>query len=549
MDFIFGTWATDELKIAHHRANWRGLQHQHAIEPRDPGPDVPVTLTVRTGPDLAVDHMVCYFTTDGSVPRGSQGRAQNGQIILLERVETAWDSLVWGYVTRWQGVVPAQPEGTAVNYQIGAWAEGGDHARDEMFADWPDANATAEAAAAAFFNDRELPDPLAQPNMRHTFVYHVDTLAAPEWAREAIIYHVFIDRFYPGDGKDWLQTDDLNGFCGGTLWGVHDKMDYITDLGANCIWLSPLWPSESHHGYDATDYTTVEPRLGGDAALRAVVEAAHARGIRVLLDLVCNHISNEHPFFVEAYTNPQSGCRDWFTFDDSEIGYRSFFGSPNMPQINLDHPAARAWMLDIARFWLREFDVDGYRLDYATGPGADFWPDFWTACKAEKPDSFCFGEIVDAPDVLRTYEGRLDGCLDFQVGEALRNTYGWQTWTEADLDRFLAHHKHYFAPEFVIPTFIDNHDMDRFLFIAAGDKKALRRAAARQMKLDGPPIIYYGTEVGLSQLVSTGNGNGLHVSRTPMLWDDEQDKDLLAYYQRLIQQRKETIHQGGSING
>jgi cyclomaltodextrinase len=188
--------------------------------------------------------------------------------------------------------------------------------------------------------------------------------------------------------------------------------------------------------------------------------------------------------------------------------------------------------------WLREFDVDGYRLDYANGPGADFWPDFRAACKQVKPHSFCFGEIVDSPEALRTCEGRLDGCLDFQVGESLRKTYDWQTWTKSDLDRFLAHHNDYFARDFLIPTFIDNHDMDRFLFIAGGDKDALRRAAARQMSLGGPPIITYGTEIGLTQTVSTRDGAGLHISRTLMEWDDRQDQDLLAYYQTLIRQRK-----------
>ncbi len=234
-----------------------------------------------------------------------------------------------------------------------------------------------------------------------------------DWARQAVIYQIFVDRFYPGGGRDWLQTTDLRGFCGGTLWGVAEKLDYVAELGADCLWLSPIFPSPSHHGYDATDLMHVEPRLGGDEALRALVEQAHARGIRVLLDLVCNHISDEHPIFREARSNPASPHRSWFTFDDSEIGYRTFFGVRSMPQVNLANPAARAWMIDTARYWLREFDVDGYRLDYANGPGPDFWTDFWAACKAEKPDCYCFGEVVDAPVVQRTYVGRLDGCLDF----------------------------------------------------------------------------------------------------------------------------------------
>jgi glycosidase len=252
--------------------------------------------------------------------------------------------------------------------------------------------------------------------------------------------------------------------------------------------------------------------------------------------MVCNHISDQHPIFQEALTHPHSPYRDWFTFDDSAVGYRSFFGTRTMPQINTEHPAARQWLIDIARYWLRDFDVDGYRLDYANGPGPGFWSDFRAACRAEKPDCFCFGEIVDQPSALLPYIGRLDGCLDFHMGEAIRKTYAYGVWSEADFERFLVRHDDYFSREgdFIRPTFIDNHDMDRFLFAARGDQKALRRAAAAQMRLPGPPIIYYGTEVGLNQRWSKEDGFGLEVSREPMIWGSGQDRDLLSYYQSLI---------------
>jgi len=540
-EFIFGTLATDELKLVHHRAARSGLQHRHALAPQDPLPGQPVTLTVQVGPDLEADQVACYYTLDGSEPAGSRGTALHGQVLLLERAEVAWDTLVWGYGECWQGTLPAQPEGTVVRYRIGAWSGNG----PETFADWPEVQVTAEQAASAFFQGKPLP-PLpslpqaggARGGQGHTFAYSVDRLEPPAWAREAVIYHIFVDRFYPGGGRDWLQTEDLRGFCGGTLWGVAEKLDYIAGLGASCIWLSPIFPSPSHHGYDATDLYHVEPRLGGDEALRAVVRGAHRRGIRVLLDFVCNHVSDRHPIFQEARANQASPYRDWFTFDDSEIGYRTFFGVPTMPQINVAHPAARRWLIEAACYWLREFDVDGYRLDYANGPGPDFWTDFWTACKAEKPDCFCFGEIVDAPDRQRSYVGRLDGCLDFHLGDALRRTFALGRQTEAELERFLARHRAFFPDNFLLLTFLDNHDMDRFLWLAQGNKEALRHAAAVQMRLPGPPIIYYGTEAGLSQTGSSRDGLGLHVSRTPMLWGEEQDRDLLEYYKKLIHERR-----------
>lgn len=534
MDFIFGTYATDDLKLLHHRMSRRGVQHAYELSPRDALPNQPVTLTVQIGTDTTVSQVACYFTIDGSEPDGSRGVAKNGMVLLLDKADTIWDVLNWGYLNIWRGVFPPQPDGAIVRYKISAWSAVG----SEIFADWPDVTATAEQAASAFFKNEPFLDTLkGSPSEGVIFQYRVDTLTPPDWARKAIIYHIFVDRFYPGDGKTWNNAQTLMDFYGGTLWGVRDKMDYIADLGATCIWLSPTWVSPSHHGYDVTDYTRVEPRLGGDEALHAVVEAAHSRGIRVLLDMVCNHLSNEHPFFRDARSDPHSPYRCWFTFDDSEVGYRTFFGTPFMPELNFTNPDARQWMIDTARYWLREFKIDGYRLDYANGPGPGFWSDFWAACKAEKPDAFCFGEIVDAPHTFLRYVGRLDGCLDFHLGETLRKTYAYKTWTEVDFERFLERHQAYFPEKFILPSFLDNHDMDRFLYIAKGDKAALKRAAAVQMRLPNPPIIYYGTEVGLSQRYGKSDNMGLEISREPMIWGDQQDKEMLAYYKTLIQKR------------
>jgi cyclomaltodextrinase / maltogenic alpha-amylase / neopullulanase len=535
MDFVFGTLATDDLKLIHHRVLRRGVQHNHDMLPRDPRPGESVTLTVRVGQDVFHDRITIYYTTDGSIPEGSRGAATNGFVLEMERSDLVWDTLAWAYLTVWRATLPAQPEGTVVRYKIGAWSEKG-----ETFADYPEFKATTERAAAAFFRGEPVPADLP-PTMAtvNTFTYYVDSLQPPQWVKTAVIYHVFVDRFYPGDGREWQQPADLMGFYGGTLWGVRDKLDYIADLGITCIWLSPTFPSPTHHGYDITDYEHVEPRMGGDEALHALVEAAHQRGIKVLLDLVCNHISSQHPYFVDAFRSATSVYREWFSFDDADlIGYKTFFGVDTMPYINLNHPAAREWMLAIARYWLREFDIDGYRLDHANGPGPDFWADFRAACRQEKPGCFCFGEVVESPDVLRAYIGRLDGLLDFHLEDALRRTFAYDLMTEAELEQFVERHYRYFPADFVMPTFLDNHDMDRFLFAARGDKNALKRAAAFQMKLQQPPIIYYGTEVGLSQTRGKNDGWGLEVSRLPMLWGNQQDKDLLAFYQQTIRGRK-----------
>jgi cyclomaltodextrinase len=277
--------------------------------------------------------------------------------------------------------------------------------------------------------------------------------------------------------------------------------------------------------------------MGGDDALKELVATAHERSIRVVLDLVCNHMSNKHPIFIDAQKNQRSRYRDWFFFDDPDVEYRSYFGVATMPELNLANEDAKAWMIDTARFWLREFDVDGYRLDHANGPGPSFWSDFWTACKREKPDSFCFGEIVEPAHVLRRYMGRLDGTLDFLFADALRRTFAHGTASEAMFEQFLLGHLSYFDEDFLMLTFIDNHDMDRFLFVVGENKEMLRRVAEIQMRLPGPPLIYYGTEIGLRQTVGKSSETGLEASRMAMAWDDRQDRDLLAYYQEIIAER------------
>jgi len=535
-DFIFSSLLTDELKLIEHRISHRGVQHAHETDPFDPLPDQEVTIRVHTSVDFPADHVTCYYTLDGSEPVGSRGLAQKGLALSLHQVGCEWDNLIWGYVTLWEGTLPAQTDGVVMRYRISAWSQSG----VETFCDYPDVKSTVEQAARAYFHKEPPPNQLVGDLAKGTiFTISIDRHQPPQWARQAVLYHIFVDRFYPGKRKEWQQTSNLKGFCGGTLGGVTEKLAYISDLGATCLWLSPIFPSPTHHGYDATDYERVEPRLGGDDALRELVTAAHSQGLRVILDLVCNHLSNQHPIFVKASADPQSPYRDWFEFNDSEIGYRTYFGVRSMPRINLTNPEARKWMLDIARYWLRKFDVDGFRLDHAVGPDPGFWSDFWTACKREKPDVLCFGEMVEPPPILRRFIGRMDGALDFILADAFRRTFARKNIQEDAFYTFLDQHLSYFPEEFLMFNFLDNHDMDRFLFIAGGDKRLLTQAASVQMRMPGPPIIYYGTEVGLSQPQGKVREIGLESSRMPMLWGEEQDKDLLNFYKEIIQQRSE----------
>lgn len=546
LDSVFGIYINDKLRVINHRVRNSGVQHRHNITPLDPEPNEDVIVHVVTPGKQAFEHVALYYTTDDSYPKGSRGEAENGAVVHFQQAKVEWDALLWDFAIHWEAIIPGQPEGTLVQYRITAsWSDDG----EEFVADMPNIDDKIQYEAVLHYNSA--PESYDYVDTGHfygedVFNYSVDTYKTPQWADDAIIYHIFLDRFYPGDDRDWIQTEDLETVTGGTLWGVRDKLDYLVDLGINCIWLSPTWESPTFHGYDITNYEKTEPRFGGDEALKAVIEAAHERGIRVLLDMVCNHLSNEHPIFLEAKNDPDSPYRDWFFFDETmPHGYKSFFFVETMPRINLNYPEARDWMVANAVKWVKEFDIDGYRLDVADGAGPNFWNYFRKALREVKEDVLIFGEIIDTPHRLRTYAGRLDGVLDFPLNEFLRHTYAYDAMSVQELNTRIVYNDAFYPDNFLRPVFLDNHDMNRFSYIAKNDNERLKRAATHQMRLAKPAIIYYGTEVGIVQPYGHPE-KGYTYIRGLMPWGDEQNKEVLAFYKNLIHSAKSNKAKGAS---
>jgi cyclomaltodextrinase / maltogenic alpha-amylase / neopullulanase len=511
-DFIFGTMATDALRLGHIRVLKAGVTHNHNRWPRDPLPGEAVTLELTIGPVgregiPALDRAWVYWTKNGLDPTGSHGLPLQGQSIEMEKTVVEWDTLLWGYVQHFRAVIPGQPAGAIIRYRLSA----GSSSEDEIFAD-----------DGKFFG------------------YYVEDDPSPAWAQEAVVYQVFVDRFFPGQNRSWKKPRRPSGFYGGTLRGVTEKLDYIAELGATAIWLSPVFPSPSHHGYDATDLFEIEPRLGTKQDMRELLDAAHQRGLRILFDFVPNHWSYLHHSFQEAIGSPDSPYRDWYTFNQWPDQYETFFGVKELPKLNLRNPDAKQHVLDAASYWL-DFGVDGYRVDHAIGPSPDFWADFRRITRTRKRDCWTFGEVVDPPDLQLSFEGLLDGCLDFILLEAFRQTFAFGRWNAGRFGEFVQRHEQFFPSSFSRPSFLDNHDMNRFLWASRGDKRRLKLAALCQFSLAGPPVIYQGTEVGLSQERDVRQGRrGLpEESRLPMLWGADQDLDLLAYYKSLIAFRRE----------
>jgi cyclomaltodextrinase len=514
-DFIFGTLATEELRLKHVRTRRAGVSHYQARFPRDPLPDQEVILELSIGPDHPCEQAWVYWTNDGSDPNGKSGIPIHGYAICMESNRVEWDTVLWGYIRRFTASIPGQASGTVIRYFLSGITTDG----VEILAD----NGTMYAC----------------------YIAHDPT---PGWSLDAIIYQIFVDRFYPGKGKNWLSPKSPAGFYGGTLNGILERLDYLSELGVNVLWLTPIFPSPSHHGYDVTNLFDIEPRLGTVGDLRNLLDEAHRRGMRILLDLVPNHVSNLHPTFQSAISDKESPFRDWYIFTNWPKKYLSFFDVPELPQLNLCNPSSRQHMLDAVAFWL-DFGVDGYRVDYAIGPVPDFWADFRRVTRQTRPDCWTFGEVVEPPDSQLNFTGSLDGCLDFNLMEAFRKTFAYGDWNGETFTSYLTRHETFFPEGFSRPSFLDNHDMNRFLWAAGGDSQRLRLAALCQFTLSGPPIIYYGTEVGLSQIRDVRqDGQGLpEESRLPMLWGGDQDSDMLRYYRQLIQLRKDqsSLKRGG----
>jgi glycosidase len=502
----------------------RQFRHDNTIAPAAPAPGQPVEVWATSGTELEVARATVFFTTDGSLPDAAP------QCVTMSQAGADWEPET-GFLLRWRAVIPPQPADTRVRYRIGGWAtgSGGDESSPDLW---------AHDGQGYHFRS---------PGEWITFAYTVEPTRRPmpDWVEQGVIYQIFLDRFHPGtaDGR-FRPGAGPNERHGGTLEGVRRSLPYLAELGVTCLWLSPLHPAETYHRYDGMDYFAIDPDLGTERDFRALTREAHERGMRVILDFVPSHCSWHHARFLEAQRDPEAESRSWFTFTHWPNEYRSFLGAvPSLPTFNTEDAGARSYLIGAARHWLTEMGVDGFRLDHAIGPGMDFWTEFRGAVEAVKPDVVTIGEATDTPDALRRYRGHLRGILDFPLARALRLTFATGAWGVAELDAFLRAYALYMADGPGRVSFLDNHDMERFLYLSRGDTRRLKLAALCQLTLAPAPVVYYGTEIGLSHAHSfseVGLGGDAE-ARGDMPWDqDRWDRDLLDFYRRLIAFRRAT---------
>lgn len=376
------------------------------------------------------------------------------------------------------------------------------------------------------------------------------------WLNNSVIYQIFIDRFAGFSSTGGWQEPE---YLGGNIRGIIDKFEYLKDLGVNVLWLSPFFEGVAYHGYHITDFNSVDEHFGSEADVAELLSLAHDAGMKIICDFVPNHCSNQHPFFVDARENPDSKYRDWFHFFEWPNKYECFQEFDILPKLNLDNGAVRDHLRSAAKKWL-DLGFDGLRVDHVVGISNKNLKRLFDPLRVEFPDAVFIGEawFADIPFkylrtlrvphkylvwafgldglLYRNYRGILDGVLDFRTAKYLEK-YAKSKDEEKQLVSRIKREASSFGDKLSQVTFLDNHDMERFLFRVGGDISKLEKAATLQFSLHNPTVIYYGTEIGLSQTESFASRSSYAdiLARQPMEWDkSKQNSSLLEFYKAII---------------
>lgn len=587
------------------------VKHAGKISPQNIEANQEVELTVSVGcdngregvqDDDSITDMRVYYTTDGTNPGVFRGQPNpSSQVIALKWHQNQEDrGCPTGSKAIWKGKIPGQPERTQVRYIIETWNRNDSSSKGRVWAD----SISYDGGNSTLL--------ITSPNHRPTiFGYYVQNdysqeTWSPAWAKDAVIYHIFVDRFRDGDvSNNNSQTTPGDGclarnakeYCvfsedkrnGGDLQGIIDALDYLSELGITALWLSPVFKSDKYHGYNVIDYQTVEPFFGDNQKLEELVNAAHARGIRIILDFVPNHTGDRHPNFRDAQKDCQKSPFFWFyIFKNCPNDYLSFFGVKNQPKLNLQYQPARDYILSNVLKWLsNDFNgdgrklepnsdgfrgIDGYRMDYAQGADPcnkpschselfqteqSFWRLYRAVVKRRYANSFTFAENTFDKDyqAYNEYAPELDGTLDFALSQALFEAFVGSGTPGSNLsgnniDRLneaLLAHELNFAPGFIPVTFLSNHDQYRFYYKTGNNPRVTQMAAAIQFTLKGTPVIYYGEEIGITQ----DRDGVFEPTRKRMIWKADSklppesgwtgslpEPSLRDFYTKLIQIRR-----------
>jgi len=399
------------------------------------------------------------------------------------------------------------------------------------------------------------------------YINEEDLYESPSWVKDTIWYQIFPERFHRvDDGKHieglmkWNEivpvTNDM--VFGGNLKGIIEKLDYIEELGITGIYFTPIFESPSTHKYDTTDYFKIDSAFGDNETLGLLVKEAHKRNIKVMLDGVFNHCGYYHPYWQDVLKHGKaSKYYDCFYIEGDDIAikkeaqvfsepsddlmrklnYRIFGTALNMPKWNTSNELVRQHLIDVGKFWIETYDIDGWRLDVSNEVSHDFWRAFRKAIKAVNPEVYIIGENWDNSNPWLSGD-QFDAVMNYELLSIIWNFIGVQDIRQKyHVDQFKNELGNYMInyPKHVLSNMfnmVDSHDTARVLTVCGGDVKKAKLIYLLQFIMPGSPSLMYGSEIGLE-------GN-FESARGCMVFDDNtQENELYKFLKALIRLRKE----------
>lgn len=342
------------------------------------------------------------------------------------------------------------------------------------------------------------------------YINEVDVHKEVKWLKNAVFYQIFIDRFLMGDEeKDksyinlkWGEKPNPKSFAGGDLRGIIEKLDYIKSLGVNVIYLTPIFSSISNHKYDINDFFEVDKHLGSKKVLRELVDKAHSLGIRIVLDAVFNHCSDQLMQFEDVKKNGlKSKYHNWFIIDgdypDMEnVNYETFASVAYMPKFNTSNSEVASFLLRVAKYWTNEIGIDGWRLDVSDELSHDFWRQFRKEIKSINEDIAIIGESWH--NSYSFLQGdQFDSIMNYAFTKSCLDYFAWENINVEKmanrLNSILIRNKT--QVNNMMLNLLDSHDTLRFYTQVQKDSKKLLSAIALMTFFPGASMIYYGTEI------------------------------------------------------
>lgn len=389
------------------------------------------------------------------------------------------------------------------------------------------------------------------------YLNNIDIAKTPSWVKDTIWYQIFPDRFANGDKsinpKDvepWGSTPTSDNFMGGDIQGIINHLDYLVELGINGIYLCPITEGNSNHRYDTIDYLKIDKYLGDETVFNKLVDEAHSRGIKIMLDAVFNHIGYFSKQWQDVVENKEkSKYIDWFYISDMKsldieleninkdnIGYEAFAFSGAMPKLNTENSEVIDYLVEVGKYWVEKFDIDAWRLDVSNEVDHVFWRKFREEVKSIKKDVYILGEIWH--NSLPWLMGdQFDAVMNYPLTDAI-NDFFCEDKINANEFKYRINDVLVSYPlqiNEVAFNLLGSHDTSRILSLAKNNKDKVKLAYLFMFTQGGSPCIYYGDEIG----IDGEHSPGVELHRKCMEWDTKkQDKDMLEFMKTIINLRK-----------